>query len=68
MEEVTAALEPRFDAALTIAGTQKHHRFQPVGDGKLEIFETSHLDSSRKLVPICREEDTQTQRRTHRQT
>ena len=58
VEEVTAALEPRFDAALTIAGTQKHHRFQPVGDGKLEIFETSHLDSSRKLVPICREEDT----------
>ena len=55
VEEVTAALEPRFNMALIITGTQKHHHFQPIGAGKLEISETSHGHSPRKLATICHE-------------
>ena len=53
VEQVAADLEPRFNAALTILGTQKHHHFQPIGDGKLEISETTHIRSARKQVRIC---------------
>ena len=55
VEQVTADLEQRFSTAVTIPGTQKHHHFRPIGDGKLEISETSHSFSTRKPVPICHE-------------
>ena len=49
VEQVTADLEQRFSTAVTILGTQKHHHFRPIGGGKLEISETSHRFSTRKL-------------------
>ena len=46
-------MEQRFNAALTIPGTQRHHHFRPIDNGKLEISETSHRCFSRKQVQIC---------------
>ena len=52
VEATTISLESRFSKALTIPGTQKHHRFAPISDGYLEISEISHTSSERKPVKI----------------
>ena len=37
-------LESRFEQSLTIVGTQKMHKFIPLNNGKIKVFETSHAD------------------------
>ena len=53
---VSTTLEPRFSKALTICGTQKHHHFAPIGNGRLEIAEMTDSSSIRKQVKICHQE------------
>ena len=51
-EEVEATgkfLEERFSQAVTIPGTQKHHRFVPVGSGELEIYEISDSEEKHRV-------------------
>ena len=59
VETVTKELEARFEMALTVQGTQKHHHFSPIGSGQLEISEVSDVTSPRKQVRICRQEITE---------
>jgi len=61
IDNVTKDLEPRFLTALQIPGTQKHHRFVPVGDGFLEISETSEEGAMAKRVKITNNQSLSTE-------
>ena len=45
---------PRFEDAITITGTQKHHYFAPLDSCHLEIAEISHSSAERKHVKISK--------------
>ena len=51
------SLEARFETALAIPGTQKNHRFIPVGNGYLDISETSEDNATLKRVKITNFQD-----------
>ena len=51
-EEVEKSLEARFETPLPIPGTQKNHRFIPVGNGYLDISETSEDNATLQRVKI----------------
>ena len=55
INSVSTSLESRFNHALTIPGTQKHHHFAPIGNGRLEISEITNSSSVRKQVKICQQ-------------
>ena len=57
IEDVKKSLEARFETALPIPGTQKNHRFIPVGNGYLDISETSEDNATLKRVKITNFQD-----------
>ena len=58
---VTAFLAPHFAAANTIQGTQKHHRFIPINEKCLQIYQISSSNSeiNSKIVKMMQDKSSQ---------